>query len=246
MSADAATEQQQDGGGDAAMERLSAKLAKAAGGADLAGLKEIVQDFYRDAVDLRTKNRELSRERDDLKKRLPKDGDVVLTGDEAKAMTALRKLDVPLTELPKKLAEGQTAATENAAFKRDSTVEQAAKALGWNATVLKGLVRLNGLAIDKQTTKGQDGEKVDSWVVMPAEDAGDDDPTPLAEYVEQHLGDFRDALAGPEAGRKSDREPPTPSGPRMVRQRSGESGPGKGVTDAQVETDLRTRHHFGI
>lgn len=234
MPPEAGAEQEQDTG----VERLLAKIEPLLAKGDNAALVTLVKEYGHDNADLRARNRELTRDLKAAQGKV-KDGDVVLSGEDAKAFTALQKLDVPLKDLPAKLTEALALAKENAGFKLDGVVDEAAKAHGWNPKVLKGLVRLNQLSLDKQTTKGLDGEKVESWVVMPAVE--DDDPIPLAEYVDEHLGDFRDALAGAEAARKSDREPPVPSGPRMVRQKSGDGGPGKGVTTAELEADVRSR-----
>lgn len=230
---------------DAAMERLSAKLAKAATGSDTTALKEIVQEFYRDAVDLRTRNRELTNELKAAKGKV-KEGDIVITGDDAKSWAEFRKLDIPAKDIPTRLAAAETALKENAAFKLDGISDEAAAAHKWNPKVLRALVRLNNLKLDVALEPDPDGEQDESGkkekkrTVVVLGEKEDDEAVPLDEYVDEHLGDFRDALAGAEAARSSDREPP-PSGPRMVRQKSGESGSGKGVNQQELEAEIRGR-----
>jgi hypothetical protein len=238
MPPDAGAEQEQDAG----LERLLTKIEPLLAKGDSAALVSLVKEYGHDNADLRARNRELNRELKAAQGKV-KDGDLILTGEDAKTWALLGKLQVPVKDLPARLTAAEQALKENADYKRDNVAEEAAAALNWNPRVLKGLVRLNQLTLEKQTTKTEDGEKAVQFVIPgPTEE---DDPIPLTEYVEQHLGDFRDALAGAEAARKSDREAPTP-GRQHVRQQSGDLGRGKGVTDAQLDEELRQRHSFRV
>lgn len=239
-----------EGGHDAALEKLAGKLADAAGKNDVTALQAIVRDFYHDAVDLRTKNRELARENTQLKGKV-KDGDIVLTGEEAKEYTALVKgsQGMKLSEIPKALADGTAATSELTTVKRDKVADQLAKIVGHNAPLVRSLVRLHQLNIEVRKvpdpTGARDAEgkvkQVEQAVVIPAGDKAE--PVQWTEYVEQNLGDFREALAGSEAERNGNREPPAP---RIPRQVSGENGRGKGVTDDQLDAQVRQRHNFAV
>jgi hypothetical protein len=235
---------------DKALEKMADKLAKAAGSADVGALKEIVQGFYHDAVDLRAKNRELNTQLAEVKKKLPKDGELVLSGDDAKQYTELVKgaHGMKLSDIPKALADGSAASSELSAVKRDKVAEQIAKLTGQSAPLLKSLVRLHKLNIevrkvpDPSGAKDGDGKvkQIEQAVVIPEGDKAL--PVQWDEYVEQNLGDFREALAGSEAERNGNREPPAP---RIIRQTAGENG-SKGVTDAELEQQVRQRHHFAV
>jgi hypothetical protein len=234
---------------DAALDKMADKLAKAAGSADVGALKEIVQGFYHDAVDLRAKNRELNGQLGELRKKLPKDGELVLAAADAKVYAEIQKTGIPLAELPKRLTEGEAAKVEVQSVRMDKTADEVAKLTGHNAPLLRSLTRLHKLNLQIQETADPNGatnpdgskKKIRSAVVVPkGEDGKDAAPVPWDEYVEQNLGDFREALAGSEAERNGNREPP--AGPRIVRQRSGELGPGAGVTDAAIAEEVRRRH----
>lgn len=239
-----------DTGHDAALERMSDKLAKAAGSADIGALKEIVQGFYHDAVDLRAKNRELARELTTAKGQV-KPGDVVLTGDDAKSWAAFQKIGIPAAELSTRLTEGAAATQKMVVLERDRVADDIAKITGQNPGALRGLVRLQNLnvAIQEQAdpSGAVDGEgkkkKVRVPVVLVAgEKEGETTAVPWDEYADAHLGDFRDVLAGSEAERNGSRETPTLSQPRIVRQKSGEQGRTSSVTDQQLEEQIASRH----
>jgi hypothetical protein len=233
--------------GDEALEKLAGKLADAAGKNDVSALQTIVRDFYRDAVDLRTKNRELNTQLKDLGKRLPKDGEVILSGADAKAYAEFQKLGIPTAELTKKLADGSAAQGRVAEYERDQTAYKAAELAGYKAKALRQIVRLHNLNLqladipDPSGARDEDGKvrKVRSPVVIP--EGENAEAIPLTEYVDEHLGDFRDVLAVSEAERTR-REPPTQQGPRVIRQKAGESGAGRGVPDEQIAAEIRSRH----
>lgn len=234
---------------EAGLERLAGKMAKAETANEW---KSLVQEFYTNAVDDRVKNRELRRELDTLRGKTPGAEDVVLKGDDAKAyraaLIACEKAGVALKDVPAKLTEGLAAAQKAAGFDRDALVEEAAQEYGWNIKAAKGVVRLHDLKLEKalvphpEGEKGEDGrvKKVSMVVVKAAKDG--EDPTPLDEYVEHHLGDFRDVLAVPETGRGRTTETPPAKGPqpqRFLRQSSGEEKPGKGVSDEDYDARKR-------
>jgi hypothetical protein len=258
MSPDAGAEQGQGQQQDESLEKLGRKLASAAGTTDLGALKGIVEDFYRDAVDLRVRNREVVRERDELKKRLPKEGDVVLSGEDAKSFAAIQKLGVPLKDVSARLESGARALEENAGYKQGERAQVAADLLGWNPKILNSLVKLNRLNLDFKeevdaeadvdATTGRRPKKKIPVVIVPGDGEDEEDEVPLAEYVDEHLGDFRDALAGAEAARKGEQGSPSGSEPanRMIRQRSGEQGRTKGMSEAELDAQLRKRHSFRV
>jgi len=229
---------------DAALEKLSEKLAKAAGSSDVGPLKEIVQQFYHDAVDLRTKNRELTRELAAAKGKI-KDGDVVLTGDDAKAWQAIQKLNIPAGEISKKLTEGVEAQQKLGVYERDRVADAIAELTGQNAKALRGIVKLHNLNVQIQEVPDPSGardaegkaKKVKRAVVIPVGDKAE--PIEWDEYVEQNLGDFREVLAGSESERNGNREPPAP---RITRQRSGDGGGARGVTTEQLEREIAQQH----
>lgn len=237
----------QDGQPDKGLEKLTAKLAELAGaGNDASGLKALVTEFYHDNVDLRSKNRDLNVQLREAKGKI-KDGDVILTGDDAKTWQTIQKIGIPAAEISTKLTEGSAAQQKLAIYDRDKVAEEAAKLVGYKASGLKGVVRVENLNLevrevpDPAGTRDAEGrvKKIRVPYVIPGGDNAE--PVPLEEYAEQHLGDFRDVLAGSEAERNGNREPPAPQGPRIVRQRSGER-PGSGVSDEQIAADVRARH----
>jgi hypothetical protein len=128
-------------------------------------------------------NRKMRRQRKELQGKVPKEGDIVLSGTNAEKWKALAEYDP--ADVKNQLAERETLAKEVAQGKREKAIAAAAKAAGYNAAVLG---RLAGKDLqfevtgegDKQvaTVKGADGKVI-----------------PLTEYAKANWAEFASALS---------------------------------------------------
>jgi hypothetical protein len=108
-------------------DKFQARLAKMKGDAQAFAFQ-----LYRDNYDLRQKNAE-------LRARVPAEGAVILTGDDAARWQAYTALGAP-DEVQAALSEGSTAKAEAARLQRAQTVQQAAQAAGFKPAVLERLI----------------------------------------------------------------------------------------------------------
>lgn len=226
---------------DDGLDQILTKITALGEKSDSKALVELVTQLYRDNFDLRSKNRDLTKQAEDAGKRVP-EGAIVLTGDEAKAVAALRERKIALTDVPTKLDELGTTASENATLKRTQAAAEAAEVLGWKPKLLQRIAKQEGLDLKITEVKDKDDpEKIERVPVVVGLD-DDDEPVeiPLSDYVTQHLAEFADVLPVSEAERVSRREPPVP-GTRLPRQRSGDEGAKRGPSPEQLEAQARQK-----
>lgn len=125
----------------------------------------------------------------ELKSKLPADGAVVLTGDDAQAWGEYRTLG-KAAEVKKALDDGKAVASELSGLKRNEEVRTVAEIAGFKPSVLKTLA--GDLAFEVKEEKGKDGKAVRVVHVKGA----DDKSVPLTEYAEKHWADFMPSLKG--------------------------------------------------
>lgn len=152
----------------------------------------------------------------DLKARLPKDGSVVLEGDDARHWSTYRQFGTP-GDLKKALDAGKQHEAEAAGFRKAETVRSAAEVLGFKPGVLATLAR--DLEIEIGEDRGKDGKPVRTAVVK-----GDGESrTPLAEYAEAHWADFLPSLRA-EAEKARPVGTPAAARPKTVPAGNGRAG----------------------
>lgn len=146
-------------------------------------LAELYAEAQNTLYRLRRTRDTLTRERDDLKAKLPADGAVVLAQADATALEAYRALGTP-ADL--KAAQEARAAAEQrlAQVTRADTIRAAAEAAGFKPSVLTTLIG----SLDVTTKPGPDGKPSAVVVKDGAEVA-------LADYAAQEWADFMPALA---------------------------------------------------
>jgi hypothetical protein len=132
-----------------------------------------------------------------LKAKVPADGAVVLTPDQAKAWSAYTALGTPEVVTVIKAEHGQYA-TERQAAALDKLHGQAADAHGWKPAVLARLVAQDRLEVTLITAKDAAGKEVTTAHVK---DGGQD--VTLPEYAKAHWGDFLEVLAAKPAAAPS-------------------------------------------
>ena len=179
-----------DGGGDEHDEptpdvtdesRLDAKKVLARHKGDsLKALAVLLGDNY--------KQRDRARRvEEEYKAKLPPEGAVVLTGDDAKAWEEYKTLGRP-DEVKRVVDEGRKIA-------RDRHREKVAGLLDWDAEVLGTLLDRDGIDPVVEEAKGKDGKAVPAAVVVTRGDDGKEQKVPLAEYADAHwMAKYGDSL----------------------------------------------------
>lgn len=151
--------------------------------------------------------------KDDLKavrSKLPADGALVLTGDDAREWGAYRNLGKP-SDLKRAVEERETFASENATHRRNDELSIVAEKAGVKLPVLKTLA--GSLVFGEAKIKGKDGKEA---VVQTVKD-GDAEPVAFDEYATKHWGDFLPALKPTATTTTTVRQPGTPSRTEATR-----------------------------
>lgn len=170
----------------------------------------LITQLMGENFDMRVKRR-------DIEQRLPKEGTVVLTAEEAKTWEALKGYDP--ADLTKKLGERDTFENELKTTTRQKAMADAARVAKMNPAVLTRLAG-DSLVIEVQG----EGDKA---VVVVKDDKGVS--TPLADYAKANWAEFGPALAAD----------PKTQGVDWVNQGGGSSGNGKPPTTNAVDERIK-------
>jgi hypothetical protein len=146
-------------------------------------LAELYADAQNTLYRLRRTRDTLTRERDDLKAKLPADGAVVLAQADAAELDAYRALGKP-AEVKTALDAKSTAEKDLATLRRHEAVRAAAEAHGYKAGLLGKVPSLAEQTIEIKDVQ-EDGKPVKRAFV------GD---TPLPDYIQANDPDFVEAL----------------------------------------------------
>lgn len=129
----------------------------------------------------------------DLKAKLPKEGSVVLSDDDAKLFARYKTLgDVKTLETA--LSERDQYREESDGFKREKLHADVAAVAGFKPAVFSRLATTDGLDLAVREAKDKAGKPVKVAVVVSTGDDGKTTDTPLVEYAETHWGEFLPAL----------------------------------------------------
>lgn len=199
------------------------------GGDDAAqqGLKNLLQRHNNDAMalagqlysenyELRTTRRQLREELEQTKKKLPAEGTVVITAEEAKAFEAYKKLGKP--------EELETARTEIDTLKRGLLLDKAAALLEYRPGVLKKLADGLQISLREETV---DGKVVETPIVTEGDKA-----ISLKEFAEKNWPDFIPALLAADSK--------TPPVSTFIKQPGTGSG-AKPISLVQARIDARKK-----
>lgn len=170
---------------------VEAVIAKA--GDPNAALKSLVADNYALRDDLKT-----------IRARLPGEGSIVLTGDDARDWGAYRTIGKP-SDLRKTVEEHGQLAARVGTFERDEQLRAVAEKAGVKFPVLRTLA--GSLAFGEAKVKGKDGKEVP---VVTVKD-GDAEPVPFDAYAAEKWGDFLPALKPGGKLEPAPKQPGTPS-----------------------------------
>jgi hypothetical protein len=132
----------------------------------------------------------------DIKGKLPGEGAVVLSGDDAKLWDSYKTLGPDPKAIKSALDAGTEATTRLGEIERDSAYSKAAKASSYNEPLFKRLAAQDKLsvAVEEVVEQGT-GKKVDRAFVLDEKGA----KTPLSDYAKAKWGDLLPALGGSQA-----------------------------------------------
>jgi hypothetical protein len=131
-------------------------------------------------------NREHRQRIRELEQRVPGEGAVVLSGDQAAAWQTYQGLGAP-TDVQQRLTAAEQAQQELAGLRRAEQIRGVAEAAGYKPGVLERLAEGLTLELREEQRDGQTAR-------VPYVVTGENQAEPLAEYAQTHWADFLPAL----------------------------------------------------
>jgi hypothetical protein len=171
------------GGTDLAkvLESFNARLAKHTDATQLA------QQLFTENFTLREDKRKLNARLEAAQGKVPADGALVLTADEAKAWNAIKELNLSPDEIKSKLQSSSESEKELSSLKRKDLMREVAETEGYKASVLSTLLAADIPVEVKEIDK--DGKKLKAaFVKVNGADIA------LSDYVQTNHADFLPAL----------------------------------------------------
>jgi hypothetical protein len=141
--------------------------------------------LYTDNYKLRDKNRELSA-------RIPAEGAVVLSGDDAARWRSYQELGKP-DDLKKIVREHGEFSKENGRLKRTTELDDIADLAGYKRSVFRTVAGDTAFVVTEEKKRDASTGK-DVVVRVPHVKGEGDETTPLSEYAEAHWTDFLPSL----------------------------------------------------
>jgi hypothetical protein len=132
-------------------------------------------------------NREHRQRIRELEQRVPGEGAVVLTGDQAAAWQAYQGLGAP-NDVQQRLTAAEQAQQELSGLRRAEQVRSVAEAAGYRPTVLERLAEGLEFEVREEQRDGQTAR-------VPYVVSGEGHAEPLTSYAQQHWADFLPALS---------------------------------------------------
>lgn len=143
----------------------------------------VALQLYNDNFQLRERNRQ-------LRERVPAEGSVVLTAEQAALWQAYQQLGTP-KDIEQAIKDRDQAQGDLARMQRSAMIREAAETMGYKASVLEALDAQMGSALSYEVRDVEvDGGKKRVAFVK----AGDAEAVPLDNYAEQRWADFLPAL----------------------------------------------------
>jgi hypothetical protein len=175
------------GGTDLAkvLESFNARLAKHTDATQLA------QQLFTENFSLREDKRKLNAKLEAAQGKVPADGSLVLSGEDAKAWEAIKALNLSPDEIKAKLQTSTENEKQLAALKRKELMREVAESEGYKATVLSTLIAADIPIEFKEVEK--DGKKLKVAHVKVKENGADKDIA-LSDYIQTNHVDFLPAL----------------------------------------------------
>jgi hypothetical protein len=153
------------------------------------------QELWRDNYQLREQRRTSRAELADVKAKLPPDGAVILTKEQAADWDAYQKLGKP-TDVEKTITDGKAAAEGLVKRDRADALGKAAKDLGYNPEVFTQLADMNKLTLTSNEVTMGDGKKQTVYTATPA----GGQPMEMTQYASANWGIFMPSLTANAGG----------------------------------------------
>lgn len=161
-----------------------------------------IVDVERDNYTLRRKRDDLQRELDALKGKVPGEGAVVLTPEQAKAWAAYEKMGKP-EDISRDLEAGRGAIVERDGYKRAQALEAAAKAANFKPGLLKVVAKdldVQMREVEATDAEGKTVKEQRPFVVV--KDGDKETLTGLREHFKAQGQDVLDSLDAGEGGQQ--------------------------------------------
>lgn len=198
-----------------------------------------VQTLMTDNFDLREKNRVLRGDNEALRSKVPAEGAVVLTGEDAKTYEAFVALKLKPADIAKLQTDFQALQGKVATAERKGSIAQAAKAEGYDETVLGTLVGDHELTIAPVTEEVEGQNKAVDRAFIGIKDAtGAVTKTRLSEYIEKNHAKFIPSLTVEEGESGSES---SVNGTKYPRQQA-KAKSGKPAEASAAKTYLQKRY----
>jgi hypothetical protein len=157
-----------------------------------------ISELESDNFNYRDKIRDRDREISDLKKAVPAEGALVLTGDDAKAWPEYQKLGKP-EDLSKTIQDGRAALAKNAETEKQTTLDEAAKYGDGTRPFKAGLLKLAAKdlnvqmrEVDVTDSEGKVTKAKQPFVLLKEGDT--ETPVPLAKHLKTQDEDVFNSL----------------------------------------------------
>lgn len=199
------------------------------------GDRQAVAELLKDNFKQRDEIRGYLAQIDEVKSKVPAEGTMVLTAEQAKDWTAYQELGKP-EDLKAKVEKVSTLEADLAKRDREAAIASAAEAAGYKASVLAKLPGTEALKFELREEE-VDGEKKKIAYVTGSGDGAT--PQKLSDYAEREWADFVPALTAEAAAST----PATAGSGTPFRGQSGQAKPPKGTQPKQVvENRLKNRY----
>jgi hypothetical protein len=186
--------------------------------------------------------RELTRLRP-LAEKVPKEGSVVLAGDDAKAWEAYKALGKP-DDVKKKLEKLPELETKVADVDNAEQMAKAAEPLGWNPKPLAKLAKDHKLTFVEVKDEVVNGKTVKvPYVKGPEANAT---PVKLEDFAQQHFADFMPALTTPASGTGGPTSRTTTSSGTTHPVQRGSGGPPPAVDTGKLAEEKAGSGAYGF
>jgi hypothetical protein len=184
------------GGADKTLVTLQERISKAEGGAITV------------AAELHSENNRLRLELDGLKKKIPAEGSLVLSKDDAATWEAIKALNLTAQQIADKVKLADNAAGELAGLKRKDVIREIAELEGFNAAVLTDILPTDAPLESREVEES--GKKIKRSFIK-VKEGGADKEYSLTDWVNANKRDFLPAL-------KKQTDDTTDDGNRFVQQ----------------------------
>lgn len=203
------------------LESFNGKLAKHNNDA-----MQFAQQLFTENFTLREDKRKLNARVDELQGKVPADGTLVLTGDDAKAWNSIKELNLTADQIKEKLQSSSDATAELASLRRKELMREVQDVEDYKASVLSDILP-GDLPIEFKDHEADGKKKKRAFIKI--KENGTDKELLLSEYIEENKADYLPALKVEQATQN-----------KFVRQESPGKAPSMNPYD-RIREDAKAR-----